>query len=58
MPSSTSAMAISATTSASSPRRTVSVSVFAPVADLAFRNSSSSIWSVFFILTILPYHSI
>jgi hypothetical protein len=41
-------------TSASRPRRTVSVSVRAPDADFASRNRLSSIWSVFFIHTIVP----
>src|SRR5690349_5844426 len=42
-------------TSASSPKRTVSVSVAAPQARFACWNNSSSIFSVFFIHTILPY---
>ena len=42
-------------TSASRPSRTVSVSVLAPQADLAFPNSRSSMCRVFFIHTIMPY---
>src|SRR5688572_18211304 len=42
-------------TNASRPRRTVSVSVLAPEADLASRSRCSSICNVFFIHIIMPY---
>src|SRR5262245_7812332 len=44
--------------SASSPNRTVSVSVAARLTVRASWRSFSSMWSVFFIRMILPYHSI